>query len=328
MIGRRKFIMLLGGAAAAWPLAVRAQQPALPVIGFLGSASPEPWTPYVTAFHAGLLAKGYMDGRNVTIAFRWAAGQYNSLPAMAAELVRQKVAVLVSTGGEPTIRAAMAATTTIPIVFTIGEDPVKLGLVASLSRPGGHVTGVNIFTAAIQAKRLGLLRDMVPTAMLIGALVNPSNPPSASQTKEIQEAARAVGQDIRMLHATTERELDAAFASLPQLHAGALLVASDPFFNSRRDYVVALAARHGVPAIYEQSVFATAGGLISYGTDVRAAYHQVGVYTGRILDGEKPADLPVIQASKFELVINLKTAKTLGIVVPPGVSAQADEVIE
>jgi putative ABC transport system substrate-binding protein len=327
-MNRRAFISLVGSAAAAWPLAAHAQQTTWPVVGFLGSTSSEPWRPYVAAFGAGLAEKGYVDGRNVTIEFRWAEGKYESLPAMAAELARHKVAVLVSTGGEASVRAAMAATTTIPIVFTVGEDPVKLGLVASLNRPGGHVTGVNIFTAAIQAKRLGLLRDMVPTATLVAALVNPSNPPSANQTKEIQEAARAVGLNIRILHATTEHELDEAFASLAQLHAGALLVASDPFFNSRRDYVVALAARHAIPAIYEQSVFAAAGGLISYGTDVRAAYHQVGVYTGRILNGEKPPDLPVVQASKFELVINLKTAKTLGLIVPPGLSAQADEVIE
>jgi putative ABC transport system substrate-binding protein len=326
-VRRRQFITLIGGAAA-WPLVARAQQSAMPAVGFLGSTSPEPWRPFVAAFRAGLAEKGYEDGRNVTIEFRWAEGQYGRLPAMAAELVRRKVAVLVSTGGEPTIRAAMAATAAIPIVFTVGEDPVKLGLVASINRPGGHLTGVNIFTAAMHAKRLGLLRDMVPTATLIAALVNPNNPPSASQTKELQETARAVGQNVRILHASTERELGEAFASLAQLHAGALLVASDPFFNTRRDYVVALAARHAIPAMYEQSVFAAAGGLISYGTDVRAAYHQVGLYTGRILKGEKPADLPVIQASKFELVINLKTAKALGVKISDNLLSLADEVIE
>jgi putative tryptophan/tyrosine transport system substrate-binding protein len=324
---RREFITLLGSAAATWPLAVRAQQPML-VIGFLNPASAGPWTHLVAAFRGGLGELGYVEGQNVAIEFRWADGQYDQLPAMAAELVRRKVAVLVSTGGVAPVLAAKAATSTIPIVFTVGTDPVKLGVVASLNRPGGNATGVNLFTAVVDTKRLGLLHDLVPVATSIAAIVNPNNPPAESQTKSIQEAAHAVGWQAHMLRASTERELDAAFARLAQLHAGAVMVAADPFFLSRRDYIVALAARHAIPAIYEQREYAAAGGLASYGADFRDSYRQAGIYTGRILKGEKPADLPVMQSTKFEFVINLKTAKSLGLVVPNSMQLLADEVIE
>jgi putative ABC transport system substrate-binding protein len=325
---RREFITLLGGAPVAWPLAARGQQPTMPLVGFLGSGSAEPWMQLVAAFRAGLKERGYVDGQNVIIEFRWAGGRYEHLPAMAADLVRNKVAVLVSTGGVATIRAAMAATTTIPIVFTVGGDPVRLGLVASLSRPGGNVTGINLFTSTLDTKRLGLLRDMVPAATVIAALINPSNPPAESQSQNILEAARSLGLQVRFLYASTEHEIDAEFSSLAQIHAGAMQVAADPFFFSRRDYIAVLAARHRIPAIYEHREFAVAGGLMSYGTNFFDSYRQAGIYTGRILKGEKPTDLPVMQSTEFELVLNLNTAKALGIEVPPGVSAQADEVIE
>jgi putative ABC transport system substrate-binding protein len=325
---RREFITLVGGVAASWPLALRAQQPAMPVIGFLGSASPAPWAQFVAAFRTGLKESGYVEGQNVTVEFRWAEGQYDRLPRMAADLVRRKVAVLVSTGGIPSIAAAKAATSTIPIVFTLGSDPVKLGVVASLSRPGGNVTGINLFTAVLNTKRLGLLRDMVPTAALIAALVNPKNPATESQTKNIEEATRAVGRQVHFLYASSERDLDTALDALARLRAGALIVASDPFFSGQRDHIIALVARYAIPAIYEQREFAAAGGLMSYSGDFAEAYRQAGIYTGRILKGEKPADLPVMQTTKFEFVINLKTAKALGLEVPPGISAQADEIIE
>jgi putative ABC transport system substrate-binding protein len=324
---RRAFITLLGGAAA-WPLAARAQRPAVPVIGFLSTASAGPWTRFVEAFRAGLKEMGFVDRQNVAIEFRWAEGQYERLPPMAADLVRRNVVVLVSTGGIPSVLAAKGATSTIPIVFTLGTDPVKLGVVDSLNRPGGNVTGVNLFTAVIDTKRLGVLHDMVPTAALIAALVNPKNPPAENQTRSIQDAARALRRQVHIMHASTERELDAAFASLAQMRAGALLVAADPFFSTRRDTIVGLAARYAIPAIYEQREFAVAGGLMSYGADFLDSYRQAGLYVGRILKGERPAELPVMQSSKFEFVINLKTAKALGLDVPPGVSAQADEVIE
>jgi putative ABC transport system substrate-binding protein len=325
---RRELIVLLGGATAAWPFAARAQQPAMPVIGFLSSVSPAPWAHLVAAFRQGLAETGYVEGRNVAIEFRWAQGQYDRLPALAADLVHRQVAVLVATGGTMTTLAAKAATTKIPIVFTIGGDPVQLGIVASLARPGGNITGVNIFTSEMGAKRLGLLHQMVPTAALIAVLMNPKNPNAEALSKEIPEAARAVGQQIHTLTASTERDLDAAFKTASQLGAGALLVAADPFFNSRRDYIVALAARHAIPAMYEQREFALAGGLMSYGTNLPHGYRQTGLYTGRVLKGEKPADLPVVQSTEFEFVINLNAAKALGLEVPPGLSASADEVIE
>jgi putative ABC transport system substrate-binding protein len=324
---RRQFITFLG-AAASWPFAARAQQPAMPVIGFLSSVSPGPWAHLVAAFRQGLSETDYVEGRNVVIEFRWAEGQYDRLPTLAADLVRRQVAVLVATGGTMTTLAAKAATTKIPIVFTIGGDPVQLGVVNSLNRPGGNITGVNVLTSEMGAKRLGLLHEMVPAAALIAVLINPDNPNSETVSKEIPDAARSVAQRIHILSATTERELDTAFKTMIELGADALLVAADPFFNSRREYIVALAARHGIPAMYEQREFAVAGGLMSYGTNLPHAYRQAGVYTGRVLKGEKPSDLPVFQSTEFEFVINLNAAKALGIEVPPGLSARADEVIE
>jgi ABC-type uncharacterized transport system substrate-binding protein len=325
---RREFIALLGGVAATWPLPADAQKPAMPVIGFLNPASLQPWENYVTGFRAGLKQVGYVDGQNVTIEFRWAEGHYDRLPAMAADLVRRKVAVLVATGGAPTIVAAKAATSTIPIVFTIGVDPVRLGFVTSLSRPGGNITGVSLFISALEGKRLGLLRALVPGVQLIAVLLNPNRPDHASQLGEVQEAARAFGQQIHILLASNESAINAAFATVVQLRAGAMLVGGDPYFNSQRDKIIALVARHSIPAIYEEREHALAGGLMSYGTNIADGYRQVGVYAGRILNGEKPADLPVVQATKFEFVINLKTAKALGIEVPPNLSAEANEIIE
>jgi putative ABC transport system substrate-binding protein len=326
-VRRREFITLLGGAAA-WPLAARAQQPAMPVVGFLNSTSPSGWKPYVDAFRQGLHEAGYVEGRTVAIEYRWAEGQYDRLPSLAADLVHRKVALIVATGGHQSALAAMAATKTIPVLFATGTDPVKFGLVASLSQPGGNVTGVHVFVRQMEGKRLGLLRELVPTAALIAVLLNPNNPPAATQLKDVQEAARALGQQIHILHAGSEAELEAVFATVRQVGAGALLVAGDPFFNSQRTYLVALAARHAIPAIYEQREHALAGGLMSYGTNLSDGYRQLAIYTARILKGEKPADLPVVQSTKFEFVINLTTAKALGIVVPPMLSARADEVIE
>ena len=325
---RREFIRLVGGSVAAWPLAVRAQQATMPVIGFLSSVSPQPFANYVAGFRAGLKEAGYIDGRNVTIEFRWAEGHYDRLPEMAAELVRHNVAVLVSTGGEPSVLAAKAATTTIPIVFTTGIDPIRAGIVSSLSRPGGNITGVYLFTSQIESKRLGLLRALVPKAELIAILLNPNNPVATDQVREVQEAASALSQQIHILSANSESEINAAFATVVQLRAAAMLVSSDPFFNSQRDKIIALAARYSIPAIYEWREFALAGGLMSYGTNITDGYRQAGVYAGRILKGEKPADLPVVQSARFELIINLKTAKALGIEVPPNLSAEADEIIE
>ena len=325
---RREFISLLGGVAVAWPVAARAQQPAVPVIGLLGSTSPAAWAPYLMAFRQGLREAGYVDGQNVTIEYRWAGSDYARLPTLAADLVRQHVAVIVAVGGSASASAAKAATTTLPIVFSTGGDPVTLGLVTSLNRPGGNATGVSVLLAEMEGKRLGLLRDMVSTAHLIAALLNPHSPVSASELKDVQQAARAVGQQIHILNASSEYDLDAAFASLVPVGAGALLVGSDPFFNSRRDYLVSLAARASIPAIYEAREFVVAGGLMSYGTNLANGYRQVGLYTGRILKGEKPHDLPVVQSSKFEFAINLKTAKTLGLDVPLRLQQLADEVIE
>jgi putative ABC transport system substrate-binding protein len=326
-IGRRELLAALGGAVA-WPLAARAQQTAMPLIGFLNSTSPSAWKPYVDAFRQGLNGAGYVEGRTVAIDYRWAEGRYKNLPVLAAELVRRKVTLMVATGGTATVLAAMAATKTIPIVFTSGVDPVEAGLVASLNRPGGNATGVNLFTSQMEGKRLGLLRELIPTATLIAVLLNPNSPPAATQLKNVQEAARALDQQIHILDAGNEAELEAAFATVRQIGAGALLVAADPFFNSRRTYIIALAARHAIPAIYEQREFVVAGGLMSYGTNFSDGYRQVGIYAARILKGERPADLPVMQSTKFEFVINLTSAKALGIVVPPMLSARADEVIE
>jgi ABC-type uncharacterized transport system substrate-binding protein len=325
---RRKFITLLGGAAAAWPLIAHAQQPSMPVVGFLNAASPGPWASLVAAFRNGLKESGYVEGQSVAIEYRWAEGKYDKLPELAADLVRRGVSVIVATGGSVSVLSAKAATTTIPIVFSTGIDPVGLGLVASLNRPGGNLTGVMLLVSELGGKLLGLLREIVPTGTLIAVLLNPNSPTAEYELNYIQQAARNIKQEIHILHARDEREIDAAFATMIQLGAGALLVGTDPFFNSRRDQLVALAARHRIPAIYEEREYAAAGGLMSYGTSFAEGYRQVGLYTGRILKGEKPADLPIVQAAKFEMVINLKAAKSLGFTVPFGILNAADEVIE
>jgi putative ABC transport system substrate-binding protein len=319
---------LAAAAVAAQPVAARAQRPAMPVIGFLHSGSPGPFAHLVAAFRDGLREAGYVEGQNVAIEYRWAEGQYDLLPTLAADLVRRQVAVIVSGGGMPAALAAKSVTRTIPIVFNGGGDPVKQGLVASLNRPGGNVTGVNVFTAALGAKRLGLLRDLVPNTTLVAVLLNTNNPNTSSQLTELQEAARALGQPIHISKATTERDVDAAFASFTEIRPDAMLVAADPFLYSRRNQIVRLAARQGLPALYEQREFVLAGGLVSYGTNLAYGYRQVGIYAGRILNGENPAELPVVQSTKFELVINLRTAKALGLNVPSLLLAQADEVIE
>jgi ABC-type uncharacterized transport system substrate-binding protein len=325
---RRTFITLLGGAAAAWPLAARAQRPLMPVIGLLGTASAAEWTDLVAAFRQGLGQTGFFEGQNLRAEYLWADGQFDRLPALAAELVQHQVAAIVTTGSANSTRAAKAATATIPIVFVIGTDPVKLGLVASFNRPGGNMTGVSWLAAALGAKQLELVTDLLPNAPVIAMLVNPDNPVSESELKEVQEVSRARGREIFGLRARSEREIDAAFATLIRQRVGALLVSSDSLFFARRDQLVTLAARHAVPAIYPVREYAAAGGLMSYGTRLSDAYRQVGIYTGRILKGEKPGDLPIVQASKVELVVNLKTAKSLGITFPVTLLGRTDEAIE
>ncbi len=328
---RRKFITLLGGAAAAsvsWPLVARAQPVTMPVIGFLHVGSADTLSHLVTAFRQGLKQIGYVEGQNVTIEFRWAEGHYDRLPAFAADLVHRQVAVIVTGGGDAPAAIAKAATATIPIVFNVGSDPAKTGLVASLSRPGGNATGVNIFTAELASKRMGLLDELVPKTTVIALLVNPNFPPSATNAREVQAVAREIGRQILLLNASNASEIDAAFATLHQRHAGAVIVGADPYFYSQRNQFVELAARYAIPAIYEQREFVTAGGFMSYGTNIADSYRQMGAYAGKILRGAKPADLPVVQLTKFELVINLKTAKALGLTVPPTLIALADEVIE
>lgn len=324
---RREFITLLGGAAA-WPLAARAQQRAMPVVGFLNARSPIDTAHLVAAFRRGLAENGYVEGQSVTIDYRWASGQPDRLPAMAMELVDRPVVVLAATGGENSAMAAKAATSTIPIVFAVGSDPIKLGLVASYNRPGGNVTGINILTTTLEAKRLGLLHELVSRAATIGVLLNPNWPPSANQLRDVQDAARVVGLQINVLRASTDQEIDAAFETVAQQRIAALAVTGNPFYDTRREKLVALAARHAVPVIYQFREFAAAGGLLSYGIDLPDAYRQVGVYVGRILKGAKPADLPVLQPTKFEFVINLKTAKALGVKFSDNLMSLADEVIE
>jgi putative ABC transport system substrate-binding protein len=325
---RREFITLLGGAAVAWPLAVRAQQPAMSVIGFMNVGTPERNVGLWAAFRQGLSETGYIEGQNVTIESRWAENQPDRLPALAADLVRLPVAVIAATS-TPAALAAKAATTTIPIVFEMASDPVKLGLVASLNRPGGNVTGVTQLNVEVAPKRLELLHELVPTATVMALLVNPANPALVeTQSSEVLSAAHTLGLELHILNASSERDFDAVFANLIQLRAGGLVIGPDPFYTSHGEQLAALTVRHAVPAIFEIREFAAAGGLMSYGARITDAYRLAGVYTGRVLKGEKPAELPVQRATKVELIINLKTAKALGITVPLPLIGRADEVIE
>jgi putative ABC transport system substrate-binding protein len=328
-VRRREFITLLGGAAVAWPRAARAQQPALPVVAFLRTGSADANARYVAAFRKGLNETGYVEGQNVTVEYHWLEGQYDRLPALLADLVRRQVAVIATPGFQAAALAAKAATTTIPIVFGVGQDPVRLGLVASLARPGGNATGINFFSNEVGAKRLRLMHDLVPKAVRVEVLVNPANASSTESTlREVQQAAPTIGLQIQILNATTTDEIDAAFATLERERPDALFVGGDAFFASRAVQFATLAARDRIPATYSNRDVVAAGGLMSYGPDFTDSYHQVGVYTGKILKGAKPTDLPVVQSTKFEFVINLQTARALGIEVRPDVLSIADEVIE
>jgi ABC-type uncharacterized transport system substrate-binding protein len=327
-LGRREFITLLGGAAAAWPLAALAQQPALPVIGFLSAQSPYGIAESLAGFRQGLKETGHVEGENVTIEYRWAHNETDQLPLLAAELVRRRVAVITTVGAPPTF-AAKAATAAIPIVFSVGDDPVKLGLVASLARPGENLTGINFLTVELAAKRLELLRALVPAAVRIAVLVNPANATiTATTLRDVETAARAMGLQIQLLNANSSREINAAFTTFARERPDALFVSGGAFFTSRRVQLTQLAGRYGVPAIFPQRQYAEVGGLMSYGASITEAWRQAGVYAGRILKGARPADLPVVQSSKFELVINAETARMLGLDVPPTLLATADEVIE
>jgi ABC-type uncharacterized transport system substrate-binding protein len=325
---RREFITLFGGAAAAWPHAARAQQPAMPTIGYLNARSRDDSPHLLEGFRRGLAENGYVQGKTVAIEHRWALGQYERLPMLAAELAGRPVDVLAATGGEASALAAKSATSTIPIVFSVGGDPVKMGLVASYNQPGGNATGINILTATLEAKRLGLLHEMLPQAAAIGVLLNPNNPASEIQSKEVEAAGRATGLHIQSFWAGTDGEIDAVFERMKQQGIAALAVTAGPFFDTRRDKIVALAASYAVPTMYQFSEYTIAGGLMSYGVALPDVYRQVGIYVSRILKGEKPSDLPVLQPTKFDLMINLRTAKALGLNIPPGMLAIADEVIE
>ena len=327
MIRRRQVIALLGGAAAGWPLATRAQQP-MPVIGFLGSQSADTVADYLRAFRQGLKDAGYLEGETISVEYRWAEGRVDRLPDLVADLARRRIAVLVS-GGGPASMAAAKAPTSIPIVFMVAEDPVRLGLVSSLARPGGNLTGVNFFAAELAAKRLELLRELVPAAARVAVLLNPSETAiAAANSRDVETAARAMGLELRILNASTRDEIDAAFAILATDRPDALFISSGPFFSDRRVQLAHLATRHALPAIHASRLYPEVGGLVSYGASIASAYRQAANYVGRILKGSKPADLPVVQSSKFDLVINLHAAKLLGLTVPATVLARADEVIE
>jgi ABC-type uncharacterized transport system substrate-binding protein len=327
-VRRREFITAVSGAVVARPLGVRAQQPAMPVIGFLGSASPGPFAPYLAAFLAGLREAGYFEGSNVVIEYRWAEGQYDRLPAMAADLVRRKVAVIVASGATPPVLAAKAATSTIPIVFTGPDEPVKNGLVASINRPGGNVTGAAFFTSELESKQIDVLRTLVPTAAKIAVLLNPTNPNVSNQISGLVEVQRTSGAQLVTHRAGSPAEIDAAFAAMAEQHIDALLVGADPYFNAVREQITFLAARYKLPALYPFPDLVVAGGLISYGNSIADNYRKCAGYVARILKGEKPADLPILQPTKFDLTINLKTAKSLGLQIPDKLLALADEVID